>query len=132
MAVTDQVADMLTRIRNSSLARQEHVLIPASKLKLELAKVLKSQGFIQKYDLVDDKRQGQIRIHLRYMPSRERVIQGLKRISKPGVRVYVDADHIPRVMGGLGVAVLSTSQGVLTDREARRRHVGGEVLCHVW
>ena len=132
MAVTDQVADMLTRMRNANLARQDHVLIPASKLKLELAKVLKAQGFIQKYDLVDDKRQGQIRIHLRYMPNRERVITGLRRISRPGVRVYVDATHIPRVMGGLGIAVLSTSRGVVTDREARRRRVGGEVLCYVW
>jgi small subunit ribosomal protein S8 len=132
MAVTDQVADMLTRMRNANLARQDHVLIPASKLKLELAKVLKAQGFIQKYDLVDDKRQGQIRIHLRYMPNRERVITGLRRISRPGVRVYVDAAHIPRVMGGLGIAVLSTSRGVVTDREARRRRVGGEVLCYVW
>jgi small subunit ribosomal protein S8 len=119
-------------MRNANLARQDHVLIPASKLKLELAKVLKAQGFIQKYDLVDDKRQGQIRIHLRYMPNRERVITGLRRISRPGVRVYVDATHIPRVMGGLGIAVLSTSRGVVTDREARRRRVGGEVLCYVW
>jgi small subunit ribosomal protein S8 len=132
MAVTDQIADMLTRIRNASQARHEHVLIPASKLKMELAKVLKAQGYIQKYDLVDDKRQGQIRIHLRYLPNRDRVILGIKRISKPGVRTYVDAEKIPRVMGGLGVAILSTSQGVLTDREARRRHIGGEVLCHVW
>jgi len=132
MAVTDQIADMLTRIRNANLVRQEHVLIPASKMKMELAKVLKAQGFIQKYDLVDDKRQGQIRIHLRYLPNRDRVILGIKRISKPGVRTYVDAEKIPRVMGGLGVAILSTSQGVLTDREARRRHIGGEVLCHVW
>jgi small subunit ribosomal protein S8 len=132
MAVTDQIADMLTRIRNANLVRQEHVLVPASRLKMELAKVLKAQGFIQKYDLVDDKRQGQIRIHLRYLPDRNRVIVGLKRVSKPGVRTYVNADHVPRVMGGLGVAILSTSQGVLTDREARRRHIGGEVLCHVW
>jgi small subunit ribosomal protein S8 len=132
MAVTDQIADMLTRIRNANLARQEHVLIPASKLKLEVAKVLKSQGYIQKYDLVDDKRQGQLRIHLRYTPERERVITGIRRISRPGVRVYVDANHIPRVMGGLGIAVLSTSQGILTDRDARRRRIGGEVLCHVW
>jgi len=132
MAVTDQIADMLTRIRNANLARQEHVLIPASRLKLEIAKVLKGQGYIQKYDLVDDKRQGQLRIHLRYTSGREPVIVGLRRISKPGVRVYADADHLPRVMGGLGIAVLSTSQGVLTDREARRRRVGGEVLCYVW
>ena len=132
MPVTDQVSDMLTRIRNAALARQDHALIPASKLKLEVAKILKAQGYIQKYDLVDDKRHGQIRIHLRYAQNRQPVIAGLRRISRPGVRIYVDKDHIPRVLGGLGVAVLSTSQGVLTDREARRRGVGGEVLCYVW
>lgn len=132
MAVTDPIADMLTRVRNANLARHDHVLVPASKLKLEVAKVLKAQGYIQKYDLVDDKRQGRLRIHLRYGDDREPVISGLRRISKPGLRVYVDADHIPRVMGGLGVAVLSTSRGVLTDRDARRRRVGGEVLCYVW
>jgi small subunit ribosomal protein S8 len=132
MAVTDSVADMLTRIRNASLARHEHVAIPASKLKLEIAKVLKAQGYIQKYDLIDDRRHGQIRIHLRYQPSGDPVITGLRRISRPGLRVYVNAKQIPRVLGGLGVAVLSTSQGVLADREARRRRVGGEVLCHVW
>ncbi len=132
MAVTDSIADMLTRIRNASLARHEHVTLPASKLKLEIAKVLKAQGYIQKYDLIDDRRHGQIRIHLRYQPSGDPVITGLRRISRPGLRVYVDAKQIPRVLGGLGVAVLSTSQGVLPDREARRRKVGGEVLCHVW
>ena len=132
MAVTDPIADMLTRIRNASLARHEHVLVPASKLKLELAKVLKAQGYIQKYDLVDDKKQGLLRVHLRYLPDGQRVISGLKRVSRPGMRVYVDADRIPRVLGGLGVAVLSTSRGVVTDREARRRRVGGEVLCYVW
>lgn len=132
MPVTDQISDMLTRLRNAILARHDHVLVPASKLKLELAKILKAQGYIQKYDLVDDKRQGQLRIHLRYSPSRAPVITGLRRISRPGMRVYVDAKHLPRVMGGLGIAVLSTSQGVLTDREARRRSIGGEVLCHVW
>ncbi len=132
MPVTDQVSDMLTRIRNAALARQDHALIPASKLKLEVAKILKAQGYIQKYDLVDDKRHGQIRVHLRYVQNREPVIAGLRRISRPGVRIYVDKDHIPRVLGGLGVAVLSTSQGVLTDREARRRGIGGEVLCYVW
>ena len=107
-------------------------LLPASKLKLELAKVLKAQGYIQKYDLVDDKKQGLLRVHLRYLPDGQRVISGLKRVSRPGMRVYVDADRIPRVLGGLGVAVLSTSRGVVTDREARRRRVGGEVLCYVW
>ena len=132
MPVTDQVSDMLTRLRNANLAHHDHVLVPASKLKLELAKILKSQGYIQKYDLIDDKRQGQIRIHLRYTPTRAAVITGLRRVSKPGVRVYVDARRLPRVMGGLGIAVLSTSQGVVTDREARRRGIGGEVLCYGW
>jgi len=132
MPVTDQISDMLTRLRNANLAHHDHVLVPASKLKLELAKILKAQGYIQKYDLIDDKRQGQIRIHLRYTPTRTPVITGLRRVSKPGVRVYADTKHLPRVMGGLGIAVLSTSQGVLTDREARRRGIGGEVLCHVW
>jgi small subunit ribosomal protein S8 len=132
MSVTDPIADMLTRIRNAHLARQEHATIPGSKLKLEIAKVLKAQGYIQKYDLVDDKRQGQIRVHLRYHRGGEPIITGLTRVSRPGLRVYVDSKHIPRVLGGLGVAVLSTSQGVLTDRDARRRRVGGEVLCYVW
>jgi small subunit ribosomal protein S8 len=132
MPITDPIADMLTRIRNANLIRQEHVLMPASKLKLEIAKVLKAQGYIQKYDLIDDKRHGQLRIHLRYARERERVISGLRRVSRPGMRIYVDAKQIPRVMGGLGIAVLSTSRGVLTDREARRRRIGGEVLCHIW
>lgn len=132
MAVSDQIADMLTRIRNANIARQQHVLVPASKLKLEVAKILKAQGYVQKYDLVDDKHQGQIRIHLRYAPDRTRVITGLRRVSRPGLRVYVGAGDIPRVMGGLGIAILSTSKGVLTDREARRRKMGGEVLCYVW
>jgi len=132
MAVTDPIADMLTRIRNANMARQEHVSIPASKLKLEIAKVLKAQGYIQKYDLVDDKRHGQIRVHLRYSQRGEPIIAGIRRVSRPGLRVYVGSDQVPRVLGGLGVAVLSTCRGVLTDREARRRRVGGEVLCHVW
>jgi small subunit ribosomal protein S8 len=132
MLVTDPIADMLTRMRNAHLARHEHVTIPGSKLKLELAKVLKAQGYIQKYDLVDDKGRGHIRVHLRYHSDGEPIITGLKRISRPGLRVYVDSKHIPRVLGGLGVAVLSTSHGVLTDRDARRRRVGGEVLCYVW
>jgi len=132
MATTDQIADMLTRIRNANLAAHEHVLVPASKMKLEIAKILKAQGYIQKYDLVDDKRHGQIRLHLRYTPERKPVITGLKRVSRPGVRTYVGAEEIPRVLGGLGIAILSTSRGVLGDREARRRRVGGEVLCYVW
>ena len=123
---------MLTRIRNANMARHEHVLVPASRLKLEVAKILKAQGYIQKYDLVDDKRQGQIRLHLRYGAKGDPVIVGLRRVSRPGMRVYVDAKGIPRVLGGLGIAVLSTSHGVFTDREARRRRVGGEVLCYIW
>ena len=132
MPVTDQVSDMLTRLRNATLARHDHVLIPTSKLKLEVAKILKAQGYIQKYDLMDDKRQGQIRIHLRYAQGRRPIITGLRRISRPGMRVYADKERLPRVLGGLGVAVMSTSQGVLTDREARRRGIGGEVMCYVW
>jgi len=132
MSVTDPIADMLTRIRNANMTRKDHVLVPASKLKLEVAKVLKAQGYIQKYDLIDDKRHGQLRIHLRYARQRDRVITGLRRISRPGMRVYVNSKQIPRVLGGLGIAVLSTSDGVLTDREARRRRIGGEILCYVW
>lgn len=132
MVTTDPIADMLTRIRNACMAGHEHVLVPASKMKLEIAKILKAQGYVQKYDLVDDKRHGQIRLHLKYGPDRKPVITGLRRVSRPGRRKYVGADAIPRVMGGLGVAILSTSRGVLTDREARRRRVGGEVLCYVW
>ena len=132
MPVTDPIADMLTRIRNANLVRKDHVLVPASRLKLEVAKVLKTQGYIQKYDLIDDTRHGQLRIHLRYARERERVITGLRRVSRPGMRVYVNSKQIPRVMGGLGIAVLSTSDGVLTDREARRRRIGGEILCYVW
>jgi len=132
MSVTDPIADMLTRIRNANMTRKDHVLVPASRLKLEVAKVLKAQGYIQKYDLIDDKRYGQLRIHLRYARERDRVITGLRRISRPGMRVYVNSKQIPRVLGGLGIAVLSTSDGVLTDREARRRRIGGEILCYVW
>jgi small subunit ribosomal protein S8 len=132
MSVTDPIADMLTRIRNANMTRKDHVLVPASRLKLEVAKVLKAQGYIQKYDLIDDKRHGQLRIHLRYARQRDRVITGLRRISRPGMRVYVNSKQIPRVLGGLGIAVLSTSDGVLTDREARRRRIGGEILCYVW
>lgn len=132
MSITDPIADMLTRIRNANMVRKDHVLVPASKLKLEVAKVLKAQGYIQKYDLIDDKRHGQLRIHLRYARERDRVITGLRRVSRPGMRVYVNSKQIPRVLGGLGIAVLSTSDGVLTDREARRRRIGGEILCYVW
>jgi small subunit ribosomal protein S8 len=130
--VTDPVADMLTRIRNGSLAEHEKVDIPSSKLRVRLAEILKEEGFIKNFRLIEDKRQGVLRIYLKYGPGQERVISGLRRVSKPGRRRYVGADRIPSVLGGMGVAILSTPQGVLTDRESRKAKVGGEVLCYVW
>jgi len=130
--VTDPVADLLTRIRNGSLAEHEKVDIPSSKLKVRLAEILKEEGFIKNFRLIEDKRQGVLRVYLKYGPGQERVISGLRRVSKPGKRMYVGADRIPSVLGGMGVAILSTPQGVLTDRESRKAKVGGEVLCYVW
>jgi small subunit ribosomal protein S8 len=130
--VTDPIADMLTRIRNANTVYREHVDIPASKMKLALAKILKDEGFIRDFELMEDGVRGTLRLYLKYGPNREKVITGLKRISKPGLRVYAPCDQLPRVLGGLGVAVISTSQGVLTDREARYKHVGGEVLAYIW
>ena len=130
--VTDPVADMLARIRNGSLAEHEKVDIPSSKLRLRLAEILKEEGFIKNFRLIEDKRQGVLRIYLKYGPGQERVISGLRRVSKPGRRRYVGADRIPSVLGGMGVAILSTPRGVLTDRESRKAKVGGEVLCYVW
>ncbi len=129
---TDPIADMLTRIRNANLALHPEVSVPASKLKEEIAKILATEGFVDSYK-VDDARVGRkLTLRLRYMDDRTRVLKGLKRVSKPGNRVYRRAAGIPRVNGGIGVAIVSTSQGLLTDREARRRNVGGEVLCEVW
>jgi small subunit ribosomal protein S8 len=130
--VTDPVADMLARLRNSSLAEHEKVDIPASKLKVRLAEILKEEGFIKNFRLIEDKRQGVLRVYLKYGPGQERVISGLRRVSKPGRRLYVGADRVPSVLGGMGVAILSTPRGVLTDRESRKAKVGGEVLCYVW
>jgi small subunit ribosomal protein S8 len=130
--VTDPVADMLARIRNGSLAEHEKVDIPSSKLKVRLAEILKEEGFIKNFRLIEDKQQGVLRIYLKYGPGQERVISGLRRVSKPGRRLYVGADRIPSVLGGMGVAILSTPQGLLTDRESRKAKVGGEVLCYVW
>jgi small subunit ribosomal protein S8 len=130
--VTDPVADMLTRIRNGSLAEHEKVDIPCSKLRVRLAEILKEEGFIKNFRLIEDKRQGVLRVYLKYGPGQERVISGLRRVSKPGKRLYVGADRIPSVLGGMGVAILSTPRGVLTDRESRKAKVGGEVLCYVW
>lgn len=135
MTMTDPVADMLTRIRNANTVFQEETTMPASKLKERIAEVLKTEGYIDDYSVDDaapDRPGRVLRIHLRYSPNRTRSITGLKRVSKPGLRVYSKADSIPRVLGGLGIAILSTNEGLLTDREARERRVGGEILCHVW
>ena len=130
--VTDPIADMLARIRNGSLAEHEKVDIPASKLKVRLAEILKEEGFIKNFRLIEEKPQSVLRVYLKYGPGQERVISGLRRVSKPGRRRYVAADRIPSVLGGMGVAILSTPRGVLTDRESRSAQVGGEVLCYVW
>ncbi len=132
MSMSDPLADMLTRIRNGGMARFDTVDIPLSKLKVNVAKVLKDEGYISDYHILRDGPQGTLRVDLKYGPNDEKVITGIRRVSKPGLRVYVQADAIPRVMNGLGVAILSTSHGVVTDREARRRRVGGEVLCETW
>ncbi len=132
MTMSDPIADMLTRIRNANMARHETLEIPASKMKLSVAQILKEEGFIKDFDFKSDDKQGVIRIFLKYGSQRERVISGIKRISKPGLRVYAQKDDLPKVLGGLGIAIVSTSHGVMTDKEARRKGVGGEVLCYVW
>jgi small subunit ribosomal protein S8 len=134
MTMTDPIADMLTRIRNANTAMHDEVLMPASKLKESLAKVLVKEGYIEGFAVADnvDRPGSTMTITMKYSPERERVISGVKRVSKPGLRVYTKADKVPRVLGGLGVAVLSTSQGLMSDREARKRRMGGEVLCYVW
>lgn len=134
MTMTDPIADMLTRLRNASVARHEVVRMPSSKLKESLAAILLREGYIGGYRvLTDSKRPGRtLEVTLKYAPDRSATITGLRRVSKPGLRVYTGADKMPRVLGGLGVAVVSTSQGLMTDREARKRRVGGEVLCYVW
>ena len=134
MTMTDPIADMLTRIRNGSVAAQDQVRMPSSKLKEALAAILRQEGYIADFRVTDDPgRPGRtLEIIMKYTPDRVPTISGLRRVSKPGLRVYIKADRLPRVLGGLGVAVLSTSQGLMTDREARQRRVGGEVLCYVW
>ncbi len=134
MTMTDPIADMLTRIRNGAVAMQDQVRMPSSKLKESLAIILRREGYIADFRVGDDPtRPGRIlEIDMKYTPERVPTISGLRRVSKPGLRVYIKADRLPRVLGGLGVAVLSTSQGLMTDREARERRVGGEVLCYVW
>ena len=132
MVVTDTIADMLTRIRNANGMRYSEVSVPASNLKLSLAKILKDEGFIEDYKLVKDDAQGSIELTLKYGQNKERVITGLKRISKPGLRVYAKANEVPKVLNGLGIAIISTSRGVMTDKEARKQNLGGEVLCYIW
>lgn len=132
MVMSDPIADMLTRIRNANLVRHESVEMPASTVKKQIAEILKREGFIRDTEYVEDNKQGLIRIFLKYGPSNERVITGLKRISKPGLRVYTKSTEVPRVLGGLGIAIISTSKGIITDKEARQGKSGGEVLCYVW
>ena len=131
MQITDPIADMLTRIRNANNAKHESVNVPASKLKLAIAKILFEEGYIKAYQFVEDGNQGVIKITLKYL-GKEKVITGLRRVSKPGLRMYVGADELPKVLRGLGIAIVSTSKGVMTDKEARKLHVGGEVLAFVW
>jgi small subunit ribosomal protein S8 len=130
--ITDPIADMLTRIRNANSASHEHADVPASKLKIEIAKILKEEGFISSWTLIERGPQGVLRITLKYGPRKEHVLSGLTRVSRPGLRMYTTRTEIPRVRGGLGVAILTTSRGIMTDRQARRLGVGGEVLCYVW
>jgi small subunit ribosomal protein S8 len=129
--MTDPISDMLTRVRNANTALHSSVEMPASRLKIAIAELLKSEGYIQDFEVVKDNKQGILRVKLRY-DNKRRVITGIKRISKPGLRVYARKDEIPRVLGGLGVAIISTSQGVMVDRQARTAGLGGEVLCYVW
>lgn len=130
--VTDTIADMLTRIRNANSMRYTEVKVPASKLKLELARILKEEGFIKDYKVLDENVQGTILLTLKYGQNKERVISGLKRISKPGLRVYAKAEEVPKVLNGLGIAIISTSKGIMTDKEARKQNLGGEVLAYIW
>ena len=132
MSMTDPIADMLTRIRNANNAGHKNVEIPASKEKKAIAAILLEEGYIKKYDVIDDGKQGVIKITLKYGEEKARVIAGLKRISKPGLRVYVGKDDVPKVLNGLGIAIISTSKGVITDKAARKAGVGGEVVCYVW
>ena len=132
MNITDPVADMLTRIRNASMAHHSYVDMPASNLKRAIAQSLKEQGFIKDFEMLKDSKFPTLRLQLRYTGKREPVITGLRRISKPGMRIYRKSDELPRVLGGMGVAIVSTSRGVMSDREARRQNIGGEVLCYVW
>ena len=132
MQITDPIADLLTRIRNANSAKHESVDVPASNMKKAIVEILKEEGYIKEYQIIEDGKQGVIRITLKYGPKNEKVISGLKRVSKPGLRYYAGADELPRVLKGLGIAIVSTSKGIMTDKKARRENVGGEVIAFVW
>ena len=132
MHITDPVADMLTRIRNANDAKHETVEVPCSKMKQQIAKILLDEGYIKAYEVVEDTKQGMIKITLKYGVNKQKVISGLKRVSKPGLRIYSSKEDLPRVLRGMGIAIISTSKGIMTDKEARKNNVGGEVLAFVW
>ena len=132
MQITDPIADMLTRIRNANSAKHLSVDIPASNLKKSIAEILLEEGYIKNYQIIDDGKQGIIRVSLKYAENKQRVISGIKRISKPGLRIYANKEELPRVLKGLGIAIISTSKGVMTDKKARKENVGGEVLAYIW
>lgn len=132
MQITDPIADLLTRIRNANSSKHASVDVPASNMKKAIVEILKEEGYIKEYQVIEDGKQGVIRITLKYGPKNEKVISGLKRVSKPGLRYYASADELPRVLKGLGIAIVSTSKGIMTDKEARKAHIGGEVLAFVW
>ena len=132
MTMTDPIADMLTRIRNANTVGHETVEIPASKMKKSIAGILKEEGYIEDFEVIEDNKQGIIKVTMKYGADKERVISGIKKISKPGLKVYAKAEDVPRVLGGLGIAIVSTSKGIVSDKEARKLGVGGEVICYVW
>ncbi len=132
MTMTDPIADMLTRIRNANTVGHETVEIPASKMKKAIAEILKEEGYITDFDVIEDDKQGMIKVTMKYGANKERVISGIKKISKPGLKVYAKAGEVPKVLGGLGIAIVSTSKGIVSDKEARKLGVGGEVICYVW
>ena len=132
MTMTDPIADMLTRIRNANTVGHETVEIPASKMKKAIAEILKEEGYITDFEVIEDDKQGMIKVTMKYGANKERVISGIKKISKPGLKVYAKAGEVPKVLGGLGIAIVSTSKGIVSDKEARKLGVGGEVICYVW
>lgn len=132
MVVSDPIADLLTRIRNANTVNHDRIEVPGSKMKKAIVQILKDEGFVRDFEWVDNGHQGTIRVYLKYGPSKSKVISGLRRISRPGLRVYAKKDQVPKVLGGLGIAILSTSRGIMTDKAARQNGLGGEVLCYIW